>query len=119
MKATKIVFLRYPCRIVVSESCDTPNSYDHKTHDQREYARIIPTTEQIGGIWLTRFEFAGTIEWSKHATMLTDEQRAQIESCAASYAERDAEITKRAKGLQAYQRVKYADKIAKYGEDNA
>lgn len=119
MKATKLVFLNFPCRVVVCESSTTPGSTDPETGDLREYARICPRTEAIGGVWLTRFDFAGEIEYTKHAAMLTDEQRAQIESCAAKYAAIYADETRRAKELQARQRVKYADKIAKYGEDNA
>lgn len=116
LTATKLAFLVYPCRVVVCESCDTPNSTDRETNDLREYARITPRTSEIGGIWLTRFEFAGTIEWSKHAWMLTPEQRAAIENEAAKYAEADKEHTKQAKALQEYQRGKYAAQIAKYGE---
>lgn len=119
MKAIKLVFLHFPCRVVVCESSTTPESTDPETNDLREYASIIPATTAIGGIWLTRFEFAGAIEWTKNAAMLTDEQRAQIERRAAGYAARYAEETRQAKELQARQRVKYADKIAKYGEDNA
>lgn len=53
--------------------------------------------------------------WS-HAYMLTPEQRRQIEAAAARYAEADKEATAKAKALQEYQRGKYADKAAKYGE---
>lgn len=116
MKAKEIVFLEYPCRVVVAESCYTPGSTDPETNDSREYARIIPRTSERGGIWITQFEFAGTIEWSKHAQILSPEQRAAIESEAAKYAERDKERTDKAKALQEYQRGKYADKAAKYGE---
>lgn len=119
MKATKLVFLCFPCRVVVCESSTTPGSTDPETGDLREYARITPKTSAIGGVWFTRFEFAGAIEWTKHAVMLTDEQRAQIERRAAKYAAKYAEETKQAKELQARQRIKYADKIAKYGEENA
>lgn len=119
MKATKLEFLCFPCRVVVCESSATPGSTDPETGDLREYASIVPATTAIGGVWLTRFEFAGAIEWTKHATILTDEQRAQIERCAAKYAAKYAEETAAAKALQARQRIKYADKIAKYGEDNA
>lgn len=41
----KLVYLYFPCRIVV---CDN-NIEDEKTHDLREYARITPKTEPIGG----------------------------------------------------------------------
>lgn len=116
MKSTELHFLEYPCRVVVCESCFTPGSFDPETNDSREYARIIPETAEIGGIWLTKFEFAGTIEWSKHASMLTDEHRAQIEAMAAKYAEKHKEATERAKALQAYQRKAYDAQIAKFGE---
>ena len=115
-KATKIVFLNFPCRVVVCESGETYGSTDPETNDLREYARIVPRTKECGGLWITQFEFAGTIEWSKHAQMLSSEQRTAIESEAAKYAERDKERTDRAKALQEYQRGKYADKAAKYGE---
>lgn len=116
MKAKEIVFLVYPCRVVVAESCYTPGSTDPETNDSREYARIIPRTTERGGIWITQFEFAGTIEWTKHAVMLTNEQRAQIEAHAARLAKADEVRTNRAKALQEYQRGKYADKAVKYGE---
>lgn len=116
MKSIELHFNVYPCRVVVCESCFTPGSQDPETHDSREYARIIPETAEVGGIWLTKFEFAGTIEWSKHAWMLTDEHRAQIETMAAKYAETGKEATERAKELQAYQRKAYAAQIAKFGE---
>lgn len=116
MKATELHFLVYPCRVVVCESCYTPGSTDPETHDSREYARIIPRTTEIGGIWITQYEFAGEIRWSKHAWMLTNEQRAQIEAYAAQLAKADEVRTNRAKALQEYQRGKYADRAAKYGE---
>lgn len=116
MKATELHFLVYPCRVVVCESCYTLGSIDPETHDSREYARIIPRTTEIGGIWITQFEFAGTVEWTKHAGMLTNEQRAQIEAHAARLAKADEVRTNRAKALQEYQRSKHADKAAKYDE---
>lgn len=116
LKSQEIRFLQFPCRIVVCESCFTPGSCDPETRDSREYARIIPKTSEIGGIWLTQVEFAGTIEWGKYAWMLTDEHRAQIEAFAARVAEENKTATERAKALQAWQRVRYADMIAKYGE---
>ena len=115
-KATKLVFMHFPCRVVVAESIDSPDCNDPETHDLREYARITPRTEEVGGMWITQFEFAGEIEWSKHAHMLSDEQRKQIEAYAACIAEANNEATAKAKALQAYQREKYADKAAKYGE---
>lgn len=116
MKAKEIVFLAYPCRVVVAESCYTPGSTDPETNDIREYARIVPRTKECGGLWITQFEFAGEIEWSKHAHMLSDDQREQIEAYAECIAEANKEATAKAKELQAYQRKKYADKAAKYGE---
>lgn len=115
-KATKLVFLHFPCRVVVCESIDSPDCKDPETHDLREYARITPRTEEVGGVWITQFEFAGEIEWSKHAHMLSDDQREQIEAYAECIAEANKEATAKAKELQAYQRKKYADKAAKYGE---
>ena len=115
-QATKLVFLNFPCRVVVCESGDTYGSTDPETNDLREYARIVPRTKERGGIWITQFEFAGEIEWTKHAVMLTNEQRAQIEAHAARLAKADEVRTNRAKALQEYQRGKYADKAAKYGE---
>ena len=38
MKANKIVFLYYPCMVIVCESIETPNSTDPETNDLREYA---------------------------------------------------------------------------------
>lgn len=114
--ATKLVFLNFPCRVIVCESGDTYGSTDPETNDLREYARIVPRTKECGGIFITQFEFAGEIEWTKHAGMLNDEQRAQIEAHAAQLAEADEVRTNRAKALQEYQRGKYADKAAKYGE---
>ena len=115
-KATKIVFLNLPCRVVVCESGETYGSTDPETNDLREYARIVPRTKECGGIWITQFEFAGEIEWTKHAGMLTNEQRAQIVAHAAKLAKADEVRSNRAKALQEYQRGKYADKAAKYGE---
>lgn len=74
-KANKIVFLNYPCRVVVCESSDSPNAIAPNTNDLREYARIVPRTAETGGVWVTRFDFAGQIEWSEHTDMLTDEHR--------------------------------------------
>jgi len=111
----ELVYLFFPCRIIV---CDR-NVTDKGTNDLLEYARIIPQTKEIGGIWFTRFEFAGEIEWTKHADLLSAEELRRIERQAASIAEEYKEQTEKAKALQAYQRIKYADKIAKYGENNA
>lgn len=88
--ATKLVFLNFPCRVVVCESGDTYGSTDPETNDLREYARIIPKTKACGGIWITQFEFAGKIEWSKHAGMLTNEQRAHAPKFAAKGTKRNA-----------------------------
>ena len=115
-KSIKIVFLYYPCRVVVCESADSPNAIDPSLNDLREYARIIPRTAETGGVWVTRFDFAGQIEWSEHAAILTDEHRRLIEAHAAKLAEADKERTAKAKALQAYQRAKYATQAAKYGE---
>lgn len=115
-KATKIVFLDFPCRVVVCESGETYGSTDPETNDLREYARIVPRTKECGGLWITQFEFAGEIEWTKHAGMLTNEQRAQIVAHAAKLAKADEVRSNKAKALQEYQRGKYADKAAKYGE---
>lgn len=114
--ATKLMFLNFPCRVVVCESGETYGSTDPETNDLREYARIVPRTKECGGIWITQFEYAGTVEWTKHAVMLTNEQRAQIEAHAAKLAKADEVRSNRAKALQEYQRSKYADKAAKYGE---
>lgn len=115
-QATKLVFLNFPGRVVVCESGETYGSTDPETNDLREYARIVPKTMECGGIWITQFEFAGTIEWTKHAGMLTNEQRAQIDARAARIAEQHKEATAKAKALQEYQRGKYALQAAKYGE---
>lgn len=116
MKAKKIVFLKFPCREVVCETWESPEAIDPKTHDLREYAQIVPRTAEIGGIWVTQFEFAGQIEWTEHAGMLSDEQRAQIEHHAAMFAEADRGNTEKAKALQKQQRKMYAAQVAKYGE---
>ena len=101
MKAKEIIFLEYPCCEIV---CSRDN--DPETNDLREYARIVRHTQECGGVWVTRFDFAGQIEWTKHAKDLTPEQRATIERAAARYAEADREKTEWAKHLQAYQREK-------------
>ena len=115
-KATKIVFLYFPCRVVVCESGENYGSTDLETNDIRVYERIDPRTKECVGLWITQFEFAGEIEWTKHAVMLTNEQRAQIVAHAAKLAKADEVRSNRAKALQEYQRSKYADKAAKYGE---
>lgn len=108
MTSTELHFLEYPCRIVVCESYTTPGSQDPQTHDSKEYARIIPRTEAVGGIRITEFDFAGDIEWNKTwAHELTPEHRKQIEEFAAKIAKENAEATKRARELQAYQRKLY------------
>lgn len=106
----ELLYLHFPCRIVV---CDK-NVEDKKTHDLREYAKITPRTEPIGGIWLTKFDFAGEIEWTEHAKLLTIEERKEIELQAKSIADAYKEETQRAKNLQAFQREKYAEEIAKF-----
>ena len=116
MEQANIIYIRYPGRVIVCESPKSPDCLDKETNDLREYARIVTRTAAVGGVWITQYEFAGAIEWSKHASMLSDTQRRQIEAFAARYAEADKAATERAKALQRYQRARYADKAAKYGE---
>lgn len=106
----KLVYLHFLCRIVV---CDK-NIEDEKTHDLREYARITPKTEPIGGIWLTKFDFAGTIEWTEYANLLTEDERKEIELKAKGIADTYKEETQRAKNLQAFQRKRYAKEISEF-----
>lgn len=82
MKANKIVFLYYPCMVIVCESIETPNSTDPETNDLREYARIVRFSYETK--FFPKFEFlpAGSIEWTKHADMLSKEQRDSIERCS-------------------------------------
>lgn len=108
MNKRRLVYLHFPCRIVV---CDN-KAEDKVTRDLIEYARIIPMTKEIGGIWLTRFEFAWQIEWTKHKEMLTLDEIFEIERFASNIAEQYKEETEKAKSLQAYQLEKYACKIA-------
>ncbi len=105
-----LLYLYFPCRIVV---CDE-NIKDKKTCDLREYAKITPKTEPTGGIWLTRFDFAGTIEWTEHANLLTEDERKEIELKAKSIADAYKEETQRAKNLQAFQKERYAKEIAEF-----
>lgn len=82
MKANKIVFLYFPCMVIVCESIETPNSKDPETNDSREYARIQRYPPEVG-----------TIQWTKHADMLSQEQRRKIEACACQLRdEKDADI---------------------------
>lgn len=72
----------------------------HHTASRRGYARIVRRTKECCGVWITQYEFAGEIEWTKHAVMLTNEQRAQIEAHAAKLAKADEVRSNRAKALQ-------------------
>lgn len=82
MKANKIVFLYQPCMVIVCESMETPNSTDPETNDLREYARIVRFSYETK--FFPEFEFlpAGSIEWTKHADMLSKKQRDSIERCS-------------------------------------
>lgn len=114
MTSTKLCFLEFPNRIVVCESYTTPDSQDPETHDSKVYARIIPQTQAVGGMWITEFDFAGDIEWNdKWAHELTPAHRKQIEDFAASIAKKYAVINKHARELQAYQREQQAAKLNK------
>lgn len=78
MKANKIVFLQYPCMMVVCESSQSPREIhnDPETGDLREYARI---TLQPSRHWFNdQVTPAGSLTWTKHAGMLTEEQTARI-----------------------------------------
>lgn len=77
MKAKDIIFLYYPCMVVVCEQ----NAIDRETNDLREYAKIVLHSYEIPTFRLSDFDFvpAGTIKWTKHAYMLTEEQRKQIQ----------------------------------------
>lgn len=106
MKAKcNLVYLTYPNRIIVCESSRTDNQdyRDPETGDLREYARIVPRTQQCGYDYenmCPEFEYAGTVEWTKHATMLEDWQREQIIVAACAIAETDKENTRRCKEYQ-------------------
>lgn len=79
MKATKIIFLVYPCMIVVCESSTTPNCKDPETNDLREYAKIQRFS--------TEYTKAGTLIWTKNASMLSYEQRMSIHRYASKVAQ--------------------------------
>lgn len=85
-KATKIVFLNFPCIVVVCESCETPGYIDPETNGIREYARIRRYSSETEHYPMLDYVAAGEIWFSKHATMLTDEQREQIKAHAAKLA---------------------------------
>ncbi|MCE8566494.1 hypothetical protein K0F19_07550 [Bacteroides fragilis] len=91
MKANKIVFLYQPCMVIVCESIEFPNSIDPETNDLREYARIVRFSYETK--FFPYFEFipAGSIEWTKHADMLSKEQRDSIEKCSQRLREEDKE----------------------------
>lgn len=101
MNATKIVFLRYPCMVVVCESCMTPGHQDPKTNDSREYARIVRFSHETEFYPMFDYVPAGQINYTTHAAMLTDEQRAKIEAYAAKLAEADCERINYFKKLRA------------------
>ena len=89
MKAKDIIFLYYPCMVVVCEQ----NSIDRETNDLREYAKIVLHSYEIPTFRLSDFDFvpAGTIKWTKHAYMLTEEQRKQIQDVSIKTREDDKE----------------------------
>lgn len=91
MKANKIVFLYQPCMVIVCESIESPNSKDLGTNDLREYARIVRFSYETN--FFPYFEFipAGSIESTKHADMLSKDQRDSIEKCSQQLREEDKE----------------------------
>lgn len=101
MKANKIVFLYFPCMVVVCESCETPGYIDPETNDSREYARITRYSYETEHYPMFDYVAAGGVWFSKHATMLTDEQREQIKAHAAKLAEADKERINQFKKLRA------------------
>lgn len=109
LSPSELHFLEYPNRIVVCAAWGTPGSYDPETGDSREFARIVPRTQPRGGIWVTEFEFAGQIEWTKHAPLLKPGQRAQIERFAEQIAKQNELETEQAKALQMYEQQQYAE----------
>jgi hypothetical protein len=68
--------------VIVCESIETTNSTDPETNDLREYARIVRFSYETK--FFPKFEFlpAGSIEWAKHADMLSKKQRDSIERCS-------------------------------------
>lgn len=101
MKANKIVFLYFPCMVVVCESCKTPGCIDPETNDLREYARITRYSYETECYPVFDYVAAGNLCFTKHATLLTDEQREQIKAHAAKLAEADKERIKHFKKLRA------------------
>lgn len=91
MKAEKIVFLHYPCMIVVCESINTPNSTDPETHDLREYARIVKESYLIDCYPGYKLVPAGEIRWTKHEGMLSEDQKRLIEQASERLREKDKE----------------------------
>lgn len=91
MKANKIVFLYQPCMEIVCESMETPNSKDPETNDLREYARIVRFSYETKFFPYFEFTPAGSIEWTKHADMLSKEQIDSIEKCSQRLREEDKE----------------------------
>lgn len=91
MKAEEIVFLHYPCMVVVCESANTPNSTDPETNDIREYARIIKESyvrDCCSGYQLVP---AGKIKWTKHIAMLSEGHIRLIEQVSDRLREEDKE----------------------------
>lgn len=78
MKSEKIIFLVYPCMEIVCESSTSPLAIhnDPETNDLREYARITlhPSRNWFNGQVIP----AGSLTWTKHASMLSAEQTASI-----------------------------------------
>ncbi len=82
MKSQEIVFLSYPNRIIVCESCDSPLPYDPVTHESIVYARIVKFLE-YANFEGTELNYPGDIEWEEERkSMLSPEQIKSIESMA-------------------------------------
>lgn len=114
---SELHFLHYPCRIVVCAACGTPGSYDPETGDSRVFARIVPKTQAVGGLWVTKFEFAGEIQWTKHAYLLSHAQRAQIKRFAEQVAKQNELNTEQAKSLIMYEQQQYAEHLRQRNND--
>lgn len=83
MKSEEIIFLAFPNRIVVCESCTSSLGENPETHDLYEYASIVKYCQPIN-LWETRYEYTGDIEWTKYAAWLRPEHKEEI----IRYAER-------------------------------
>ena len=103
MKSEEIVFLVFPNRIVVCESCTSSLGENPETRDLYEYARIVKYCQPTN-LWETHYEYTGDIEWSKYAEWLRPEHKEEILRFAERMRADNSEAIAKAKAEEQHNR---------------